>query len=154
MGGVGLAASGALVDMVPGEDVKKSMQELFDLQFIPAMIQLAISLFVSPMLIAASIGCLTRKSWSQGLMKISLLGSILSSVVGLGVAAWMLLFHWDKIVAPSVAQGQPEWVAVSGQLFGMGISVLVLCFFIWALIAMGGKKIVAFYDQINSNKDR
>jgi len=148
-GGVGLAMSQSIVEMVPDEEAKVAMREMMDLQFIPTVIQLALSLFVAPLLIAASIGCLTRKSWSEGLMKIALMGSILSSVVGLGLTAWLLLFHWDAINAPNAAQPGGEAITIVSQVIGVGMALAFLGFYIWGLIAMGGKTIKSFYDQIN-----
>jgi len=123
---------------------------LMDMQFIPQIIQLVISIVVAPILVAGCIGCLTRKPWSQGLVKIGILGSILSSVVSLGIAAWMLLFHWDKVVAPQAGQPGGEMVAMVSQAIPIGIMLITLGFFVWALIAMGNKKITAFYDSLSS----
>ena len=149
-GGASLAMSETFINVMPDEDTKVAMREMMELQFIPSIIQLGLSLIVSPLLVAACIGCFTRQTWSQGLMKLAMLGCILSSLVGLGIYAWMILYHWDAIKAPNAGQPGGEAITMFSQAFSIGLAVLALGFYIWALIAMGGKTITAFYDRINA----
>ena len=152
IGGAGLAMTEMFVDFMPDEDAKVAMRELFDLQFIPSLIQIAISAIVAPLLLVAGIGSLTRKPWSEGLMKLALIGSILSSVIGLGISAWLTLFHWDVINAPNAAQPGGETITIFSQALNIGFQALFLIFFVWALIAMGGKTISTFYNNLSGQK--
>ncbi|MEL7338375.1 MAG: hypothetical protein AAFN70_19460 [Planctomycetota bacterium] len=151
-GGAGLAMTEMIIDVMPDEDAKVAMRDLLDLQFIPTLIQLGISVIVSPLLMVAGIGCLTRKSWSKGLMKLALVGSILSTLVGMGITAWMTLFHWDAINAPNAGQPGGDALTMFSQAIGIGFQVAFLIFFIWALIAMGGKTISTYYNNLSGQK--
>lgn len=153
-GGIGLFASSALTDLMPDEEAKKAMTDLMDLQFIPSIIQLLLGLVVSPILIAGCIGCLVRKPWGQGLMKLALMGSILSAVVGLGIAVWMTMFHIDLIAAPNAGQlgkEQATSFAYLGQIIGILMQVAFLGFYFWALMYMGSKKVNDFFDQVSGS---
>ena len=152
LSGGSLAMSEMIVDFLPNEDAKAATRELLDLQFIPTIIQIGISLIVSPLLVVACIGALTRQTWSQGLMKLSLLGCILSSLIGLGIAAWTIFFHWDMLNAVNSGQPGGEMFTIVSQGLTIGFVVVTLGFYIWALIAMGGKTITAFYDKIGATR--
>lgn len=150
-GGAVLVMSEMFVGLVPGgEDVKEAMRELMELQFIPSIVQLALSLIVSPLLVTACVGCLTRQLWSQGLTKIAMIGCIVSSLVGLALTAWMLLFHWETLMAPNRAQPGGEMATIVGQVFAIGLVIAQLVFYFWALIALRGKTITAFYEKLSS----
>ncbi|QEG21679.1 hypothetical protein [Mariniblastus fucicola] len=153
IGGFSLGMTETFVKLMPGEDVQEAFQKVMDLQFIPTLIQLTLSLILSPMLIAACIGCLTRKAWSGGLLKISLMGMIFSSVVSLLITVWLMLFHSDTLLAPSVAQmggnvdaAKPGFYV--GQAIAIGFALLYLVFFIWALIYARGKRATEYFDRI------
>lgn len=152
LSGGSLAMSEMIVNFLPNEDAKAATRELLDLQFIPTIVQLGLSLIVSPLLLVACIGCLTRQTWSQGLTKLAMLGCILSSLIGLGFNAWLILFHWDKVNAPNAGQPGGEMATIITQVFVFGFAVVALGFYTWALIAMGGKTITAFYDKIGATK--
>ena len=148
MGGGMLAMSEMLIDVLPDEDAKAATRELLDLQFIPTIIQLVLSVIISPLLLAACIGALIRKRWSQGLLKLALIGSIISSILTLGVTLWLMLFHWEALVAPNAGQPGGEIATIVGQVMAVGFSVIGLAFFVWSFFALGNKKITAFYEAI------
>ena len=92
-GVVTVLASDMLAEMVPNEEGKAAMKELMGITFLPTVIQTIIGFAVSTLVIVASIGCLTRKTWGRGLMKIGMLGSILYSLASMGVTLWLTLTH-------------------------------------------------------------
>ena len=145
MGGISLAMSDMIADVMPDEESKDAMRKLFDLQFIPNLIQLALSTIVAPLLLAGSIGCLTRKPWSRGVMKLAIVGSIISYLFGMGAGAWMMLFHSETLSAPNANQPGGQAMTMVIQIFTYGFLFAILVFFIWAFFAMGSKKINDFY---------
>lgn len=146
--GAALAMTDMMMDMMPDEETKDAMRKLMDLQFIPMIAQLALSLVVAPLLLVGCIGCLTRKPWSRGLMKIGIIGSMLLSIMGLGILAWITLFHWETLAAPNANQPGGEMMSMVGHVIGVGYQLIVLGFLVWALIAIGSQKTAAFYERI------
>ena len=146
-GGGTLAAAESLAQIMPAE-AREDFQKQMDLQFIPLIFQTVIGAIFAPLMVVASIGCLIRKPWGRSLLVIAAIGFIVWNLVGIGVAAWMTIFHIDTLAGPNAASlGKDTAVqmAYAGQIFAIVLSAVFMCFYIFAATHMNRKSVKDFF---------
>jgi len=149
-GGLSLFASEQMMTFMPPE-TQEAAKEVLAIQFIPTLIQTALGMLLSVALVVAAIGCFTRKPWSQGWMRLTLMGCLFSALLGMAIQIWMIAFHGDKLVkmsqSPAMAEDQAAVVFYVGQGFGFVFSAVVLGFYIFGLIYFGKPSVTEFFER-------
>ncbi len=146
LGGM-LAAADSISQMMPEGD-RDGFEQQMALQFVPGMIQIAIGVIFAPLMVAACIGCLTRKAWGRSLFMIAVTGFIVWNLFATATAIWMTVFHIEELAAPNVSAMGKEvamQMAYATQIFAIVFSVAFLCFYIFAAVYMKRQNIKDFY---------
>ncbi len=150
IGGASLLASESLMGFLP-EEAQEATKNAMEIQFVPGMVQLVTGLLLSVMLVVAAIGCLTRKPSGAGLMRISMIGCVLNSLLGIGLVIWMTLFHADTLAAVNSAQGMSEEQGMqmfyATQIFTIVFVAALMCFYAFGAYYFGKQNVTDFFDR-------
>lgn len=149
-GTVSMFASESFMSFLPPE-AQEATKEAMAVQFLPGIIQSVLGMVLSAILLAAAIGCLTRKPWGQNWMKISMYGCILSSLLGIAIVVWTAMFHADTMAAINEAQGMSKEQSLqffyAGQIFTGVMALAFLVFYIFGAIYFGKQHVTDFFER-------
>lgn len=148
MGGIGIAGS-FFSDMIPDEEIRKNMNEQMSVQFVPLVIQVLLGVVLSPLMVVACIGCLTRKDWGRSLCAMACIGFVIWNVLSIGASIWLLVFHTDVLAKqsmPTFGEETAKHFVFAGQIVGIMMALLFIGFYIFAAIYMKRKTTIDFFD--------
>lgn len=152
-GGLLLGAE-AMANLMPPE-AKDDFLKSINLQFVPMLVQVALGVIFSPLMVVACIGCFTRKPWGRKLLVIANAGFVLWNLLSVGTAIWLTIFHIDALAAPNAPTMGKEGavqMAYFGQIFAIAFAFAFLAFYAFAAIYMRKQSVVEFFDGVPQQK--
>lgn len=121
---VGMVMSEAFADMLPDQETREQTLAINKIQFIPNILQLFVGAIAAPLMIVGAIGVLIDKAWGWSGLKLALIGFILWNILIIGSSIYMLLFHFDLLSGPSIAQFGEE--SGTSMVWGINIGMMVM----------------------------
>lgn len=150
-GAAAMFASDSLMSFLPNEEAKNATKQAMAIQFVPGIVQSILGFVLSAALLVAGIGCLTRKEWGRNLMRLSMFGCILNSLLGICVNIWLMVAHADTMAGVNVAQGMGKEQALqffyAGQIFGLLVVGVFLLAYIFGAVYFGRQSVVEFFER-------